>query len=900
MTSRATPETPVENAVEYAAAGAEPAWIEVGSPKRRTGPPAWSDEIPRDAWDGLHSADQPEQSEAPARFEVMEVQESADGDSAQAPEGAAAADGDDTAADEAVPGGAPAPTPASDFDVWVQESAEAAEHTEPDEQAPHAAPGEDPESGDRWQVVSEQAPAQPSDETAVLSPTAAAAQSPLDLAEDSSAPAETAPTAPIPLADDPASRSERSQPHAPRTEPRTKAFPVPIDDLKTMPKASPTMPNNAVVADAPQADAQEPPHSQSPPAQAPHSPVAQPQVAPARETTVSDETDGTDSAAPTTSAEAAEPRKAGTLSGALDLVLPHLAPYRGSLIAGLIALVLSVWSLVALPFPLKYSIDAALAAAGAGSTAPDGIGADPSTALFLAAGALAVLVAAQAGFRALSVSALNRMGARVATDLRGRLLNHLHRLSPGRDIDDLGRSASPLIEDVARLRDLVSHTGPRIVTGLLALASLLIMLLVIEPLAAAIVLVTAALTAVAARAALAHQRRREAAAAADELLLAETADELLSATRTIQSYGLEERAAQSLGELGARTGGSRSAARRSAAVGSFLTELITGLGVGAALLLGGWRMNAGTMTPGELTMVVAAVLIAVLLAREVVRHSVGLRATIAAGDRVGELLEHRAAITEPGRSQQIGALRGEVVYSALSAPGRRGPLFDGVSLVIPAGQHVALVGRDGDEASALLSYLLRFDQPDSGRVLLDRYDTRELSLADLRRGLAVVQRESALFSESVRENIRVGRPGAPDDEIVEAARRSGADEFITLLPDGYDTHLSRRGAALTDGQRRAIAITRALLRDAPVVLLDDADADLAPAERDLVQRALAALTDGRTTLFSSQEPETILAADRVLCFESGVLAEDGAPAQLAEDPDSWLAVWLHTAAETAG
>lgn len=237
MTSRATPETPVEDAAENAAAGAEPAWIEVGSPKRRTGPPAWSDEIPRDAWDGLHSADQPEQSEAPARFEVMEVQESADGDSAQAPEGAAAADGDDTAADEAVPGGAPAPTPASDFDVWVQESAEAAEHTEPDEQAPHAAPGEDPESGDRWQVVSEQAPAQPSDETAVLSPTAAAAQSPLDLAEDSSAPAETAPTAPIPLADDPASRSERSQPHAPRTEPRTKAFPVPIDDLKTMPKA---------------------------------------------------------------------------------------------------------------------------------------------------------------------------------------------------------------------------------------------------------------------------------------------------------------------------------------------------------------------------------------------------------------------------------------------------------------------------------------------------------------------------------------------------------------------------------------------------------------------------------------------------------------------------------------
>lgn len=914
MTSEATPETPVENGAD----AAPPAWIEVGSPKRRTGPPAWSDEIPRDAWDGLHSAGQPEQSEASARFEVMEVQEPAD-ESAHAPEDAAAADGDaaevDVAAvEESVPVGAPAAGP--DFDVRVQEAAEHAEHPEHPEHPEHAehvehaepphpeaaAPGEDPESGGRWQVVPEQAAAQPSDETAVLSP--AAAQSPLDRAGGSPSPGETAPTAPIPLAD--ASRSERSQPSAPRTEPRPKAFPVPIDDLKTMQKASPTMPKNAVVADAPQSAPQEPAQARTP-----HPPAAQPQAAPAQEQPRPMPSDspqpahesgmraGADDAG-SSAAETSETRRAGTLSGALDLVLPHLAPYRGSLIAGLITLVLSVWALVALPFPLKYSIDASLAAAGADSTAPDGIGADPSTALLLAAGALAVLVAAQAGFRALSVSALNRMGARVATDLRGRLLNHLHRLSPGRDIGDLGRSASPLIEDVARLRDLVSHTGPRLVTGLLALTSLLIMLLVIEPLAAAIVLVTAALTAVAARAALAHQRRREAAAAADELLLAETADELLSATRTIQSYGLEERAAQSLGELGARTGGSRSAARRSAAVGSFLTELITGLGVGAALLLGGWRMNAGAMTPGELTMVIAAVLIAVLLARDVVRHSVGLRATIAAGDRVGELLEHRAAITEPGRSQQIGALRGEVVYSALSAPGRRGPLFDGVSLVIPAGQHVALVGRDGDEASALLSYLLRFDQPDSGRVLLDRYDTRELSLADLRRGLAVVQRESALFSESVRENIRVGRPGATDDEIVEAARRSGADEFITLLPDGYDTHLTRRGAALTDGQRRVIAITRALLRDAPVVLLDDADADLAPAERDLVQRALAALTDGRTALLSSQEPESILAADRALCFESGVLAEDGVPAQLAEDPDSWLAVWFHTAGETAG
>ena len=174
---------------------------------------------------------------------------------------------------------------------------------------------------------------------------------------------------------------------------------------------------------------------------------------------------------------------------------------------------------------------------------------------------------------------------------------------------------------------------------------------------------------------------------------------------------------------------------------------ITGLGVGAALLAGA---EPGT-DPGELTWWSPRA--SPWSRPEVVRSRPARHRR--RGDRVGELLEHRR--DHRAGPHSVGALRGEVVYSALSAQGRRGPLFDGVSLVIPAGQHVALVGRDGDEASALLSYLLRFDQPDSGRVLLDRYDTRELSLADLRRGLAVVQRESALFSESVRENIRVGR-----------------------------------------------------------------------------------------------------------------------------------------------
>lgn len=872
MSTDTTPDLPVRAPSGAGPASAEPAWIEIGSPRRRTDPPTWSDELARDAWEASDAAVEGASRAAPGRFELVEP----------------AASADDPAGDPAVgPGSAEdpphSPTSPSLRGIRLRRAPRAtarpfrrpAARDSAGERSPHLA-AEDPSS-----LPAEDAPRLAEDTI------------PADLWVQDPAGEPTPSTHEIPVRGGPEPETREEPMEASLEDPESAERWRVIRDAAaaTEPEPEPELEPEAVPVPAPvpapapapvPASVEQPSSPVEPPAPPPPAPTPDSAPAPHRRP-----------------APDQDVRRAGTLGAALDLVLPDLQTHRSGLIVGLGSLVLSIWMLVALPFPLKYSIDAALAAAGAGSTAPSGIGGDPGTALLLSAGALTALVALQAGFRALSVGALHRIGGDAATALRGRLLGHLHLLSPGRDGEDLGRAGSPLIEDVARLRDLVAHTGPRLAAGLLALASLTVMMLVVEPIAAAIVLLTAGLYALVARTSLSLQRRKETAAVADEALLAETADELLASTRTIQSYGLEQRAQHSLAEHGDRSARSHAVARRSSAVGRFLGELVAGLGIGAALLLGGWRMNAGTMTPGELTMVIAAVLIAVVLAREVVHHSTGLRAIAAAGGRIQALLEHRAVITEPSRAQTLGALRGEVVYSALSTAGPRGPLFENVSLMIPAGQHVALVGREGAEASALLSYLLRLDQPDSGRVLLDRYDTRTLALADLRSAMAVVQRESTLFSETVRENIRVGRPGATDDEIVEAARRSGADEFITLLPEGYDTLLARRGAALPEGQRRRIAITRALLRDAPVVMLDGADSELDPSEHDAVHRALDSLTAGRTALISSDQPETVLASDRVLCFESGVLAEDGAPTQLAEDPDSWLAAWIHAAGDTS-
>lgn len=565
-------------------------------------------------------------------------------------------------------------------------------------------------------------------------------------------------------------------------------------------------------------------------------------------------------------------RPGGTLAATLELLAPHLRPQRPALATGAITLVLGTIALALSPLALRSGLDAA------SSTGP--------SAALPAAFGLAAAALFGVGLRALSATALDGAGSRAATGLRSRLLHHLHRLSPGRDIEDLEGAATPLLEDVASLRDLVGRAGPRLLGAVIALVTLLITVLVIAPSLAPVPILAAVLAAVVSILAGRSGARRETAARTDAAALADTAQELLAATRTVQSYGLEDRAAGTLAEVGARAARSRSAARRGRVLGLAAHALIGAAGAVAVLLLGGGE------SAGDLVVLLAATLAAVPLAGAIVRSRVEIAAAVAAASGLSDLLSRTAAIGEPPRTLGVGRLRGEVVFSAITAHSERGPRFDGISVVIPAGQRVALMDRSGAEASALLSYLLRFDQPETGRVLLDRYDTRSLSLADLRGALAVVQREPALFSETVRENIRAGRPEADDLEVAEAARRSGADVLHSELPNGYETLLVRRGAALTDGRRRRIAIARALLRDAPVVLLDRADAELAPRERAEVLAALDALGEGRTVLIHSRDPETVRGADRVLWFEDGRLVEDGHPDRLADDPDSRLATWL--------
>ncbi|WP_344840433.1 ABC transporter ATP-binding protein [Nonomuraea dietziae] len=208
------------------------------------------------------------------------------------------------------------------------------------------------------------------------------------------------------------------------------------------------------------------------------------------------------------------------------------------------------------------------------------------------------------------------------------------------------------------------------------------------------------------------------------------------------------------------------------------------------------------------------------------------------------------------------------------------PILPRLDLTIPAGQSVALVGATGAGKTTLAKLIARFYDPTEGRVLLDGVDLRDLDETTLRGAVVMVTQENFLFSGTVAENIGFGRPGASRKEIVEAAEAIGAHEFISALPDGYDTEVGKRGGRMSAGQRQLVAFARAFLADPSVLILDEATSSLdVPSER-LVQRALRTILADRTALIIAHRLSTVEIADRVLVMDKGVIVEDGSPEQL--------------------
>lgn len=593
---------------------------------------------------------------------------------------------------------------------------------------------------------------------------------------------------------------------------------------------------------------------------------------------------------------AASSDTSAALRRTLALIRPYLGEHRWLIVVGMLALAADVAFRVLEPWPVKYAVDAVTSALGAEFAGATGISSDVTRTLVFWAVALALIVAGRAGANYVSTIAFAKTGVKVVTRLRSRVFDHLQSLSlKYHSTASVGDTSQRLVGDMGRLQEVAITAGLPLVGNVATVVVLFLVVMTLNPVLSLVVVCTAAAYLLISRFAAPAITSASRSTRKGEGRLVGDAAEALGAIRVVQAYGLQEVVAGSFaaGNRTALKAGIR--ARRLAARLERSTDLIVGLATAVVLGFGGWQVLRGVMTPGDIVLFMMYLKTAMKPLRDMAKYTGRIARAAASGERIADLMDEPVIIADPPHPRPMTAMRGHLRFDDVSARDGHGrPLFHHLDLHVAAGERVGLLGPSGAGKSTLASYLLRLADVEEGQVLIDYYDTREVSLEELRSKVSILLQESVLFTTTVRENIRYGRLDATDAEVEEAARAAGAHEFITALPEGYDTVLGARGDTLSGGQRQRLAIARAMVRNAPIVILDEPTTGLDPASRQLVKESLDTLTAGRTTLAITHDLAMIRGLDRLLWLEDGRILEDGSPADLLSDPDSRVGTWART------
>ena len=473
---------------------------------------------------------------------------------------------------------------------------------------------------------------------------------------------------------------------------------------------------------------------------------------------------------------------------------------------------------------------------------------------------------------------LTRIGNRVVADLQSRLYAHVLRQGLAfHSEEDSGAHATRMTHSAMAARQALRLVATRLGVDLMSLAALLGVMLWQDWRLTLAVLVGMPAVVGAIAALLGRVRKLANAEVTLNARILAAMNETVAGARVIKAFGLEEvmrtRMARSIEGVRERADG---IARLQAMVNP-LTETAAGLAAGGVVLYGGWRIAAGALEPGGFFSFLTALMMAADPARRLAQLNVALRRHMAGVAYLYRALDSDSALPRAPQARPLAVGAGEIRLEGVRFryPGAEAPALDGLDLTCPGGRVTALVGPSGAGKSSVLGLIERFYDPEGGRVLIDGQDVARVTPESLRARIALVTQDTFLFDATVAENIGFGRPDAGREEIAAAARAANAEEFVSALQQGYDTPLGEGGARLSGGQRQRIAIARAMLRDAPILLLDEATAALDAESEAHVQEALARLMRGRTTVVVAHRLATVRRAHQIAVMDNGAVVESG-------------------------
>lgn len=560
----------------------------------------------------------------------------------------------------------------------------------------------------------------------------------------------------------------------------------------------------------------------------------------------------------------------------LRVLWPHLRPHMRLALAGGLLLVVAQAAALATPFLIRYGIDEGILAK------------DPRP---LTMAAIALTATSVVNWIALRVSMLlgGRFGERALRSIRVRVFDHLTHLDLGFfEREKVGRLVARLTSDVETIQLFVTEGLVATISTFMYLAgSITVLFLLDVKLAAAGFGATLPLLIVASmifrvRSERAYRRVRDRIASVLSFM-----QETVRGVQVVQAFGRERVNRRLFREVNADWREANVESFRPSAVFFPLVEFIGVLGTGVLIAYGGWRTARGDISVGVLAAFILYLNTTIDPITQLSQLYDTFQQAMAGLAKLAALLDRTADIVDRPDAAELSSVNGAAAVDGVTFRYRDGlpdALAD-VSLDIAAGEVLALVGPTGAGKSSIAKLLLRFYDPSTGRITLDGRDLRDVLLGSLRAKTSMVPQEAFLFRGTIRDNIRFGRPDATDEEVEQVCRLLGMDEILRRLPQGYDTEVRERGAALSGGERQLIALARAVLVDPRLLILDEATSALDAATEAHVESALRLASHGRTTIVIAHRLSTAARANRVAVVDHGKILEVGTHDELLTKPE---------------